>query len=123
MRIKQEIKFLNAAVLLLSRGYKVNGFVKVKSTYRDINAYYHYGLDIIVKKPALIMEPNIPKHLIVPTIKLKDGWVSQPIVKKIRLKKAVDILQKELNKYPNLFPDLHVHNVGWFKNKPLMYDW
>lgn len=123
--IKTEVKLLNDATLFLEKGIKVSGFTKVKSTYRNLDAFYHRGLGIIVKRPALILEPSIPSHLIVPTVKLRNGWVVQPIVKKTRLKEAVRRLERKLKSYreQGMTPDLHVGNVGWYKGEPLMFDW
>jgi hypothetical protein len=49
----------------------------------------------------------------------------QPIVKKTRLKEAVGVLARQLAPYiaKGYAPDLHAQNVGWYKNKPLMFDW
>lgn len=109
----------------MEKGIKVDGFVQVKSTYRNIEAFYHRGLGLIVKRPAYILEDRIPSHLKVPTINLRNGWVVQPIVKKTRLKEAVKRLEKQLKPYreKGMFPDLHAQNVGWYKGKPLMFDW
>lgn len=116
---------LNDVVLMLDAGIKVRGFVQVKSTYRNINAFYNHKLGIIVKHPACILEPRIPSYLKAPTINLRDGWVVQPILKKTRLKLAVKRLEKQLKPYrkQGMTPDLHTGNVGWYKNKPLMFDW
>lgn len=119
----KQIRLLNDATLLLEKGVKVLGFVQVKSSFRDLDAYYHRELGIILKRPALILEPQTPPILCVPTVKLARGWVVQPIVKKTRLKEAVERLRRQLKKYPNIYPDLHTQNVGWYKNKPLMFDW
>ena len=110
---------------MLEAGINVRGFTKVKSTYRNLDAYYHRGLGIIVKRPACILEDRIPSYLKVPTVNLRNGWVVQPIVKKTRLKEAVRRLERKLKPYreQGLHPDLHVGNVGWFKGEPLMFDW
>ena len=125
MTKKQIIKSLNRTTLLFENNIKVAGFQKVKSAYRVIDAYYHHGLGIVVKRPALILEPRTPSFLCVPTTKLRRGWVVQPIVKKTRLKEAVGVLLRQLAPYiaKGYAPDLHRGNVGWYKNKPLMFDW
>ena len=125
MTKKQIIKSLNSATLLFENNIKVAGFQKVKSAYRVIDAYYHHGLGIVVKRPSLILEPRTPSFLCVPTTKLRRGWVVQPIVKKTRLKEAVGVLLRQLEPYiaKGYAPDLHHGNVGWYKNKPLMFDW
>lgn len=90
-----------------------------------MDAYYNRGLGIIVKRPACILEPRTPSFLCVPTTKLARGWVVQPIVQKTRLKEAVGVLERQLKPYRDMgyAPDLHHGNVGWYKNKPLMFDW
>ena len=125
MTKKQIIKSLNRTTLLFENNIKVAGFQKVKSAYRVIDAYYHRGLGIVVKRPSLILEPRTPSFLCVPTTKLRRGWVVQPIVKKTRLKEAVGVLLRQLAPYiaKGYAPDLHAQNVGWYKNKPLMFDW
>lgn len=125
MTQKKIIQSLNAATLLFEKNIKVVGFEKATSTYRNMDAYYNRGLGIIVKRPAFIMEPRTPSFLCVPTTKLRRGWVVQPIVQKTRLKEAVGVLEQQLKPYRDMgyAPDLHAQNVGWYKNKPLMYDW
>lgn len=118
-----ELSYYKSIVAIFENNSKPTGWRRFSSKVREMDAFYNIKKCVVVKRPAWILEPNTPSELCVPTFQLGDGWVVQPLVKKIRLKKAVDILQKEINKYPNLFPDLHVHNVGWYKNKPLMYDW
>lgn len=121
----KEVKLLNDVTLMLEAGIKVSGFVQVKSTYRDLDAFYNRSLGIIVKRPACILEDRTPSHLCVPTRKLRNGWVVQPIVKKTRLKEAVKRLERKLKPYreQGMTPDLHTGNVGWYKGEPLMFDW
>ena len=125
----QIIKSLNSATLLFENNINVAGFKKVKSAYRVIDAYYHHGLGIVVKRPALILEPRTPSFLCVPTTKLQRGWVVQPIVKKTRLKEAVGVLLRQLEPYiaKGYAPDLHHGNVGWLRENgkmvPKMFDW
>lgn len=125
MTQKKIIQSLNAATLLFEKNIKVVGFEKATSTYRDLQAYYNKSLGIVVKRPAFIMEPRTPSFLCVPTTKLRRGWVVQPIVQKTRLKEAVRRLNEQLEPYrkQGYAPDLHAQNVGWYKNKPLMFDW
>jgi hypothetical protein len=109
----------------LAGGNKMNGWKRFKSTYREMDAFYHDGLGIVLKKPAYIMEHRTPLFLRVPTIKLGDGWVVQPFAKKTNLKIAVNKIQKQLEPYlaRGIFPDIHKGNVGWVNDKPLMFDW
>lgn len=88
-----------------------------------MDAYYHKGFGMVVKRPKFIMDKRTPKHIRVPTAVLEDGWVVQPFVKKINLKAAVNQIRAELKKYPNIKPDVHVGNVGWFNGIPVMFDW
>jgi hypothetical protein len=118
-----ELCYYKNIVAIFENNYKPKGWRKFYSKVRDMNAFYNINKSVVVKRPSWILEPKMPPELCVPTFELGGGWVVQPLVKKICLKKAVDILRKELNNYPDLFPDLHTQNVGWYKNKPVMYDW
>lgn len=88
-----------------------------------MDAFYHEGLGVVLKRPKFIMETRTPLILRVPTICLGDGWVVQPIARKTNLKAAVEQIKKKLEKFSGIFPDIHTGNVGWIDNKPLMFDW
>lgn len=105
---------------------KLRGWKKYTSTYRKgMLAFYNPTLGIVLKRPKCILDTKTPLDVRVPTVELGDGWVVQPIVKKVYLRIAVDILRKRMaNAYRNgVFPDLHCQNVGWYKGKPVMFDW
>lgn len=104
-------------------GGQPEGWRRFKSTYREMDAFYNPKLGWVLKKSKLILDFRTPLHLRVPTFKLENEWVLQPLVKKINLKLAVEAIKKELEKYPRIKPDLHIGNVGWYENKPLMFDW
>lgn len=108
---------------ILANGGKVDGWKRYKSTYRKMDAFYHEGLGVVLKNPRFIMEPRTPLILRVPTISLGDGWVVQPIALKTNLKAAVSEIKKKLEQHKGINPDIHVGNVGWFDNQPLMFDW
>lgn len=95
-------------------GYKFLRICKRVPVYR-CNA-----LGLILKKPAFIMNPKTPQHVRVPTVKMSEGWVVQPVVKKVDRKKAVMLIRKKLG---DISCDLHHLNVGWYKGKPVMFDW
>jgi hypothetical protein len=61
----------------------------------------------------------------VPTYQLKNDYIIQPLVSRKNLGSAVRKLRNQLKPYlkRGIFPDLHTGNVGWYKNKPLMFDW
>ena len=109
----------------LENGAKVNGWKRYKSTYRKMDAFYHEGLGVVLKNPKFIMEPRTPLNLRVPTIKLGDGWVVQPIAVKTNLKAAVEQIRNQLKPHlaRGISPDIHNGNVGWVDGKPLMFDW
>ena len=88
-----------------------------------MDAFYSKAVGMVVKRPKFIMDNRTPRHLRVPTINLGEGWVLQPLVKKTRLKEAVRQIKNEMLKYPRIKPDIHVGNVGWYCEKPLMFDW
>lgn len=104
---------------------KAKGWKRFKSTYREMDAFYHEGLGVVLKNPKFILEHRTPLILRVPTIKLGCGWVVQPLVRKTDLKLAVGKIKKKLKPYlaKGIFPDIHKGNVGWYCNKPLMFDW
>lgn len=79
------------------------------------------SLGIIVKRPNFIMTPTTPLAVRIPTIKLdvKD-WVVQPIAVKRNTNTAVSLIKKQLGDF---YCDLHYLNVGWWNDKPYMFDW
>jgi len=109
----------------LACGGKIKGWKKFTSTYRRLRAFYNPRLGLVVKSPNCILDEDTPRAVRVPTLVLAGDWVVQPIVKKVKLRKAVDILRKRMaSAYRNgVFPDLHCQNVGWYKGKPVMFDW
>ena len=109
----------------LADGGKVKGWKRYKSTYRQMDAFYHEGLGVVLKRPRFIMEPRTPLILRVPTISLGDGWVVQPIAVKTNLKAAVEQIRKQIKPHlaRGIFPDIHAGNVGWVDGKPLLFDW
>lgn len=115
--------FLSDIASKLADGAKIKGWKRYKSKNRTMLAFYHEGLGIVLKNPRFIMEHRTPLIIRVPTIKLNDGWVIQPIAVKTNLKEAVDTIKKQLNKHKGVFPDIHVGNVGWYNGKPLLFDW
>lgn len=90
-----------------------------------MDAFYSTKLGVVIKKPACILDKYTPKKFRVPTYELIDGFVVQPLVSKKHLALAVDIIREDMQPYfkRDGFPDLHVGNVGWYKGKPLMFDW
>lgn len=82
-------------------------------------------MGVVVKKPNFILDDRTPLTVRVPTIDLKNGWVIQPFVKKVRLKEACDQIREKLNGCydKGIFPDLHTGNVGWLNDEPKMFDW
>ena len=121
----QARRYLGVIAKDLSDGKKRIGWKRYKSTIRQMDAFYHEGLGVVLKNPKFIMEPRTPLIVRVPTVQLGDGWVIQPITRKTQLKEAVEQIRKQLEPYlaKGIFPDLHVGNVGWYENKPLMFDW
>jgi hypothetical protein len=112
----------------MAAGKPCVGWHAYKRHNKNLNAFYHEGMNVVVKKPVLILDPRTPMTLRVPTIRLDDEWVAQPIVKKTKLKLAYNRLRKQLLSYKGIHPDLHVNNVGWYEispNKwvPRLFDW
>lgn len=117
---------VNQVELLESTG-RTSGFgwKRFTSTYRTIQAYSHKGLGLVVKRPNCILEPRTPLAVRVPTMKLKNGWIVQPLVKKVELRRACDVIGERLKsvRERKIYPDLHTGNVGWYNGKPVMFDW
>jgi hypothetical protein len=116
--------FANVLDILLS-GESVRGWHKFKSTTRDLDAYYNKKLGVVIKKPVFILEERTPKKFRVPTYEIKDDYILQPLVSKKDLGSALIKLRKAMKPYikKGIFPDLHKGNVGWYKGKPVMFDW
>ena len=124
MKLNQfQREYLPSLINIFERGGNVYGWNRFKSTYRQMDAFYHKRCGLVVKRPKFIMDSRTPKYLRVPTAVLEDGWVVQPLVKKINLKAAVNQIRTELKKYPSIKPDVHVGNVGWYDGKPVLFDW
>lgn len=125
MLSKNNRKILND-VVIMAIAYDEPEVIRVDGhIFRNIcgrtPVYRCTKLGLIVKRPAFIYHPNTPMKVRVPTIGLKEkSWVAQPVVKKINLKKAVDIIRKQLGKAK---ADLHYLNVGWYNGKAVMFDW
>jgi hypothetical protein len=122
---KKTLEFMKRVARLANANVDISslGFSEHKSP--RVDGYYHRKWGIIIKNPKLILDPDLPDKYKVPTVELGNGWVMQPIVKKVELKRAVDILRKDMEKYlkTGAYPDLHYGNVGWYKNRPVMFDW
>lgn len=114
--------YYGALPSLFEAGEDVYGWTRFKSTYRTMDAFYNKTYNMVVKRPKFIMDKRTPLEVRVPTFNLGNGWVLQPLVKKTNLKEAVRRINIKL-KNKNARPDLHVGNVGWLEDKPLMFDW
>ncbi len=88
---------------------------------KRVEVYACRELGLLVKLPNFILRPDTPKKVRVPTIRVGDDWVVQPIVERKNLKEAVKLIRAQLN--PNIVYDLHEGNVGWYQGKPVMFDW
>lgn len=120
-----ERNFLLYKADLLDSGTQLKGWKRFKSTYREMSAFYNTKDGIVLKKPKFILDHRTPVSLRVPTVKLGDGWVAQPLVRKTDLGKALKTLKEDLRPYlkKGIFPDIHRGNVGWYEGKALMFDW
>lgn len=110
---------------LLDSGSYLKGWKRFKSTSRVMSAFYNKSLGVVVKNPKFILDHRTPVSLRVPTVKLGDGWVAQPLVRKTELGEALRSLKQDLKPYlkKGIFPDIHRGNVGWYEGKPLLFDW
>jgi hypothetical protein len=92
-----------------------------KRICRRIQAFACTSLGIVVKRPNLIITTNTPLKYRVPTIKLNAArWVVQPIVDTSEAARAEQVMERKLKGW---FCDLHTGNVGFWKNKAVMFDW
>lgn len=106
-------------------------FKKHKSNVRDLDVYYSKSLNLVLKRPVFILEPRTPLFLRIPTYRVREDWVAQPIARKTDLKKAVEMIELTLKPYRQLgiCPDVHVYNVGWHtfdqsnEARPVLFDW
>lgn len=77
---------------------------------------------IIVKNPSLI-DDCWPENFTVPTVETQDEnndiVFIQPLVNTKNKRRALSILIDKNFK----LDDLHVDNVGWYKGKPVVFDW
>lgn len=109
----------------LSDDMKLPKWHRYISKRRTMLCFYNKEMGLVVKKPAFILEHRLPLVFRAPTINLGDGWVCQPILEKKRLKLAFNKLHKDLKPYikRGIYPDIHLGNIGWYNNKPLLFDW
>lgn len=123
----EQKNFIVSAVEILEDSSESSGFgfKRFTCTYRKLQAYHNKKMGVVVKKPNFILDHRTPMDVRVPTLDLKNGWVIQPFVKKVRLKEACEQIRVKLNGCYNdgIFPDLHTGNVGWLGDEPKMFDW
>ena len=117
--------YYNDVLDLLHAGKKVRGWGTFKRRGNHLDAYYNKKLGVVIKHQNFILDGRTPNKFKVPTYSLDQEYVIQPLVEKKNLGLAVSKLRAKLKPYlkRGIFPDLHVGNVGWYKNKPLMFDW
>jgi hypothetical protein len=111
------------AAIELSKGKKVRGWRPYLRSGKPLESYFNKRIGWVIKRPAYTQQPLTPPSVRVPTIELEDGWVAQPIVRKVDLKKAVIVIRTKLIDFKGTYPDLHWGNVGWHKGKAVMFDW
>lgn len=100
-----------------------NGFVKRRSS-----VYIHKKKRIVVKYPYIVNDYK-PKKDTVPTLvltRVRSGYFReyrtiyiQPLIDTTGCVQAQHILNR---KHPRLY-DIHNGNVGWYKKKPVLFDW
>jgi len=117
--------YFSSLLDVLSSGESVKDWKRFKSKSRSLEAFYNKKLGLVIKKPVFILESRTPVKFRVPTYQLKNNYIVQPLVSRKNLGLAVRKLRNQLKPYlkRGIFPDLHTGNVGWYKNKPLMFDW
>ena len=110
---------------LLHTGRRVRGWDTFKRRGKPLDAYYNKKLGVVIKNQNFVLDAKTPRKFRVPTYYLDQDYLIQPLVEKKNLALAVSKLRSKLKPYlkRGIFPDLHVGNVGWYKGKPLMFDW
>ena len=89
---------------------------------KRVPAYRNKKLGLVIKRSNFILNPRTPLKVRVPSITLDQfDWVVQPYCERVKLDVAVQLIKKELSERHN--SDLHPGNVGWYKKKPVMFDW
>ena len=121
-----QIKHYNDTLDALHNGESVKGWRVFVRSGEELDAYYNKTEDMVIKLQNFINDDRTPLKFRVPTVKLdNNGYVVQPLVEKRNLTEALKILRVKMKPYfkRGIFPDLHRYNIGWYKNKPLMFDW
>lgn len=92
--------------------------------------YVKSAWKMVVKRGNLIYkmdEKNPLFRFIVPTEKVKDAsgqeWLLQPQVDRANARKAFDEIRKVVGDNYFEFGDLHAGNTGYYKGKPVIFDW
>lgn len=119
----QLLEEINQAADELSKGNKVKGWSAYKRRGKPLEAYFNKRIGWVVKCPVFIMDHRTPLGVRVPTIRLDNDWVAQPIVQKNNLKTAYTAIKEQLKPFNWIHPDLHCGNVGWYNNQAVMFDW
>lgn len=101
------------------KSIKVDGH-RFQAICKRVPVYKSKKLNLILKRPALILNEKTPKSVRIPTIEINGLWVVQPIANLENNHGALAILTavKGLGE-----SDLHLGNVGWYDGKPVMFDW
>jgi hypothetical protein len=93
---------------------------------RNPTVYKNQKLGLVLKQFYLIVAPNTPLRVRIPTVYLGDFWVVQPLAIRKNAKEACSKIRKSLGSFNT---DLHRGNVGWIQNEvtgklvPKLFDW
>lgn len=114
-------KFKGELSLLADHGFK-------KSTRTYAQVWVNKRANIVVKKPYLICRRMPKLKNIIPTLWFRmrgEDYFVQPLAKRHRPTQALNAFAK-LNKIDWISDDiydLHAGNIGWYKGKPMLFDW
>jgi hypothetical protein len=93
---------------------------------RNHTVYKSQKLGLVIKQFHLIVAPNTPLKVRIPTANLQDFWVVQPLAIRKNAKEACEQIRKSLGGFNT---DLHPGNVGWISDEvtgelvPKLFDW
>ena len=116
----KELKHVLRNGLPMPKGWRAKTFHRKGG---DLVIYRNEKLRLVVKAPSVLYDPPPPTELIVPTVKLFDGWVVQPLCTFEDRSGAFHSLIRKIGEKDRYSWDLHLWNVGRWNGKPVLFDW
>lgn len=110
--VKQFISRLSRKGPLMKNFEKIEG-----SCYYAV--YVNKKIGLVVKRPSCLLDPPEVVEAVIPSVWV-GGYLVQPVALRKRQKLAMRLILKLIGSH---WCDLHEGNVGWYKDKPVMFDW